>query len=203
MRAGWATLKNIFSLLFLLICVPPMPASAAALYSWVPLTAVGQVNDNPVGLFSLGSIGFASPVAGNHFSFFGTCSGGFPNSCAPGFNTGNFGSFGIFPGVPGAIKPIILVDIDVIFNADGTLSGHTRYNDTGADFSLGGTGNTWGGPFNSDLLNCRNPNPCGATGYWLTSSTIPAPEPPTLALLIAGIGAIGFATVLRRRPVVQ
>ena len=200
MRLGWATLNFTCSLLFLILCVPATPASAGATYTWVPLTAVGNVNGNPVGLFSLGSISFASAHSGNHFSFFGTCSGGPAFLCAPGFSTGDFGSFAIQPAGFGGMKPIVLVSIDVIFNEDGTLTGFTNYNDTGADFFLGGTANAWSGHFNSDLINCNNPNPCQATGYWKTSGPIPAPEPSTWALLLAGMGSLGFAWVLRRRP---
>jgi len=195
MCAARTTFKVVLSLLFLLICAPATPAAAGATYNWVPLTADGTVNGNPVGLFSLGTISFEAPLAGNHFSFFGLCSGP-AFLCAPGFSTGNFGSFAIHPSVIGGMYPIVLLNIDVTFNGDGTLSGTTNYNDTGADFYLSGASTAWSGHFNSDLINCSNPNPCQATGYWQTTSPIPAPEPSTLALLIAGLGAVG---VMRRR----
>ena len=197
MRGLRAILKIVFSLLFLLICVPTTPASAGATYSWVPLTAVGEVGNGPVGLFSLGTISFASALAGDHFSFVGTCSGVPASLCAPGFSTGDFGSFAIHSSVPGGIPRILMVGIDVTFNGDGTLTGFTSYLDEGADFILGGASNLWGGQFNSDLINCHNPNPCGATGYW-QGSPIPAPEPPTWALLLAGISAVGIAISLKQ-----
>jgi hypothetical protein len=194
-----ATLKIILLLVSLLVCARGTPASAET-YGWVPLTADGDVNGSPVGLFSLGFISFEPALGGDNFSYSGEC---FPSgpppffNCAPGFSNGDFGSFTIEPSILGGMKPILLVDIDVTFNNDGTLSGVIDYNDDGADFFTSGTGNSWTGQFNSDFINCSNPTPCEATGYW-QGAPIPAPEPPTWALLLGGMGVIGAAASLKQ-----
>jgi len=93
------------------------------------------------------------------------------------------------------MKPIAIVSVNVTFNDDGTLSGTTNYNDQGADYFLSGTGDTWTGQFNSDFLNCNNPNPCQATGYWRGNFTIPEP----MTITIFGIGIAGAVALRRRR----
>ena len=167
-------------------------------YTWIPETAAGFSGFSPVGLFSLGQVGFESESAGSHFSFIGSCS--YPTPCAPAYSTGDFGSFSIQSW--GGKKPIVFVDVSVTFNADGTLTGTVDYNDEGADYYLSGSGNDWSGQFNSDLLNCYDPNPCQATGYWTNGGSVPVPEPSTWMLLFAG-GVAGAGVLFRRRSLAQ
>jgi hypothetical protein len=191
MHIGKAALGGIFASLVAMTA----PAQAGPMsYVWVPLTASGEVSGNPVGLFSLGSIGFASALAGNNFNFHTQC--GLGPFCAPEFFTGNFGAVSIQTNISGKMFPIIDVTVGVTFNGDGTLSGTVRYIDTGADYFLSGSGNAWSGSFNSDLINCRNPTPCAATGYWLAQGPIQAPEPFTLSLF--GAGLVGAAALRRK-----
>ena len=192
MRAVWAIRHIVFALLLLAPCAPA--EAGPAFYSWVPLSASGEVSGNPVGVFSLGSVDFASALAGNHFSFSAECSGA---PCPTGFSDGNFGGVSIQrSGAYGGMDPIVFVDIDVIFNGDGTLSGHIHYFDTGTHFVVSGSGDAWDGQFNSDSINCDNPNPCQATGYWF-GGPIEAPEPFTVSLFGAGIA--GAAALRRKR----
>ena len=190
MQMGRVGLGGIFAALMAMTA----PAMAVP-YFWVPLTASGEVNGNPVSPFSLGVIDFDAPVAGNHFSFQAQCFSG--PACAPQYFSGDFGNVAIAANIPGKLFPIVGVNIDVIFNADGTLSGLVNYVDTGAHYFTSGAGSSWGGSFNSDLINCTNPNPCGATGYWQTSAVIPAPEPLTMSLF--GVGFAGAVALRRRR----
>jgi hypothetical protein len=202
MRHGRTVLGALIGLLVGVGCLFAAPAKAGASYSWVPLTAVGQVNNSPVSVFSLGSLGFNHPfLAGDSFSFSGQCAFPRQSVCDPGFNTGNFADFYIQTSIPGRSLSILSLTINVTFNADGTLSGMTDYTDVNADFRLGGSEYAWGGVFNSDLINCNDPPgfPCLATGYWQGSPIQTIPEPSVWSLILMGIVGIGVAIKMKRR----
>src|SRR5690242_12782852 len=106
----------------LVFALTTIPARANVIYDWVPLSQAGHA-----GLLPIGHIVFTdATVAGGSFSFSEFCVHG----CAPGLPAGLVS----IAGPPGSIGPIVLLDINVIFLANGTLSGTTDYNDFGGDF---------------------------------------------------------------------
>jgi hypothetical protein len=164
-----------------LLCT--VPARANAIYTWVTLTDVGQPGDFFPNLLPL------------TFSDSVIASGGFSYFCGAPFDCPQ----GLGPVVGGLIVPsngLIHLTVQVGFNADGTLTGHTRFLDMGLEYDLFGSEFDWSGTYNSDFYNCRDPRPCQVTGYWKGN---PIPEPSTWSLFLIGLGAIVFSLRNRRQ----
>ena len=125
-----------------------VPAQADAIYNWVSTSADGlSWGVTPVGLPQFGNLTFSDSVIASG-SYTVSCG---QADCPPGL--ADFGGFK-FPGFN-----LLQANFSVHFNADGTLTGTTRYLDIFSEYALAGSEFDWSGTFNSDLLSCQ-PTSC-------------------------------------------
>jgi hypothetical protein len=110
-----------------------------------------------------------------------------PRLCTAGGDLADFLGIGVeiagqdFSGAP--LSGLGHLNLNIAFNADGTLNGSIfsfgNYNSVNAS----GTGFNWSGTFGSDgFLNGRC-STCALSGYW----TNQVPEPPTIVIVAAGL----------------
>jgi hypothetical protein len=115
---------------------------------------------------------------------------GFPLEAACHVTGNESGFYGISYGGWDPVKDATndyLVDISILFDKNGTLTGGILLDGEFTDLSLGGTGYSWSGEFRSDA----GPNDDYVSGYWLGPELSTVPEPSSFALLLAGLLTVG------------
>jgi hypothetical protein len=177
----WAVVALVFTISI---------AQANVIYDWVPTHQIGAP-----GLLSIGELVFTDAAV---------ASGSFSSSCvSPTVGCALPSGLVSIRGI-GSQPPIALFNLEVTFNADGTLSnlstntmGITNFTDAGAEFFVSGSGITWSGTMNSESLQCGDPRPCQVLGYWERQAV---PEPASFGLFGAALVGLGIAYRFRRTP---
>lgn len=172
------------------------PASADVIYQFTGTISGAAYGPNPVPFGGPELIVTdAAYASGGLIVSFGP--GICPQQCTVSGNPGGLVSFGY--GVPDFLgSPPTgwgVLDLNLVFNPDTTLSGTIFEAGSNSDFNLSGSEFSWAGSFSADNSMCGR---CTLNGQWLDDPpAIPVPEPETF--MLCAVAILGMLALVRWR----
>jgi hypothetical protein len=177
----------LFASAFLAVFFTAATSRADIIYDFHKMSATGVLAHVPYAPQLV--VTDAAPSTGIDFTR--TCAFTLPVSCT------TVGSMAGFVSLTDATPNFGTLSLDLIFNADKTLTGSIFEQGLNEDLNSSGSHFDWTGTLLSDrYTECGVGSPCTFTGYWLADTVVP--EPDTLVLFASAMAALFLVRRLRQ-----